>query len=393
MVRVTGTPPAYGYLQLYAEAVSTATSECAANPYCYYYSHPNVAGFTYSVQPPLADLQVGLALVEPGAPPAGAPFRVTATLTNAGPNEARQSVLYFGLYSGVTITGLDPSTGTCEGSVCQLGTLPSGTTATVDLTLTAACCHYGVQAYGSATEITDSNGAFADLNGPAGVVADLSTTLQVDAGRVPAAGHPFPHRYRRQRRTRRRSERHLHHWSVGRASIGKPDGHRAGPFDRDMRFTTGYCSLGEVAAGSSVTDAITDHAPALRVVLPLRPRPGQRIGRPQFREQQHERLRLGRRAVRLRQQLRRRLVERERRPPGHHRLRRPQLRNRGGRWRATGHHAAPGDRHHRCVGEGPSRSSATRARPVPTSTATPPRRAPSAPSPATPPAPRSSSCW
>ena len=258
MVRMTATPPAYGYVQLNAQAFSTTTSECEdVNAYyCHFYGHPSSAYYAANVQAPYADLQVGLALVDPGTPPVGAPFRMVATLTNAGPAEAREAVLYLSAYSGSTLAGLVPSTGTCDASSCRLGTVASGATVTVDVTVTTSCCTFGMQVYGSAPEITDPGGAYANLDGPAGIASDLATTLSIDPGQTPTAGQPL---HLTATVTNAGPEaasavRFLTGPAAGQHNLDLTD---LVPATGTCDAAAGSCDLGDLAPGAAVTVAIT----------------------------------------------------------------------------------------------------------------------------------------
>jgi len=113
---------------------------------------PNTAQVTSTTADPLPanNLSAGISAVVPPFPDvsitksAGAgPFTAgnnvpfTITVSNAGPGSAHNVAVTDTIPAGSTLVSATPSQGTCTGSVCTLGTIASGGTATITLVVNA----------------------------------------------------------------------------------------------------------------------------------------------------------------------------------------------------------------------------------------------------------------
>ncbi|MDQ1358277.1 MAG: trimeric autotransporter adhesin, partial [Acidimicrobiaceae bacterium] len=251
-ISATVTPDHPGYYLAYASLTSPAVSPpCGSNYACYTY----VTGYAQ-----LADLQLTLTPPVGPVPAIGVPFHVTATLANAGPNDAPDATLNFSAYSDTTIDSItgNGEPGTCDAisAYCHFGTLANGASVTVDITITAhSCCNYGLQIYGSATGSSDPDGAYAYDSGLVSGGADLSTTLVERSGETPTAGQPA-------------------HFTATVTNHG-PDTATAAtvnlynaPYYQDVPFdslsgpvlcdlATGTCEIGDLASGASASVSVS----------------------------------------------------------------------------------------------------------------------------------------
>jgi len=159
----------------------------------------NVTSFVTQVQAAsgTADLSVEQSVsIDPV--PASAPFDYVLTVTNNGPDAADSVVVTNELPAAVQWVASTPSTGTCSGTttiVCDLGTMATGTTASVQLSVIAPASAQTIQNSVSVTTTTldpddtddastvlTSVGSGADST-PPGLVSALMQDLDAD-GRV-----------------------------------------------------------------------------------------------------------------------------------------------------------------------------------------------------------------
>ena len=187
---------------------------------------------------------------------AGDPLTWTVTVTNIGPSDAQTVTLTDTIPSGFTVASLSPSLGSCTGSVCTVPTLSAGSTLTLVVTGTIDASLRTTPltnsaAVTSATPDPDSSNNTASSAVTVSTMADLHVTKSATPAQI-VAGQTVV-------------------WTVAVRNDGPSDAQSVTVSDAlptgvlavSLATTAGTCtpavscSLGTVAAGSTVTITIS----------------------------------------------------------------------------------------------------------------------------------------
>jgi 6-phosphogluconolactonase (cycloisomerase 2 family) len=129
-----------------------------------------------------------LALSVSGAPATIAPggsFAYTYTVTDNGPASVTDPVVRIALSSLLTGSSAVPSQGSCSGDTCSLGPMDGGTSATIQVPVTAASIGTATTTASVSSELTDPNTANNSVSSATTVKAPASTTTSSNALSAP----------------------------------------------------------------------------------------------------------------------------------------------------------------------------------------------------------------
>jgi hypothetical protein len=146
-----------------------------------------------SIWTPAGSLDAAVDLSVPAAATTGAPFAVTATVTNRGTFDASPTI-DLAPSASLTVRAASPSQGSCVLWHCAIGTIHASGEATVTFTLVAA--HAGTAAVGAHITLPSDENASDDDAAGSVVVSDAPPVLVDDAAALTAppsaiVGQPF----------------------------------------------------------------------------------------------------------------------------------------------------------------------------------------------------------
>ena len=146
---------------------------------------------TVTTVQPSADIRTTLTS-SPGSPiPSGSPLTYTAVVTNAGPSSSTGVSLVDTLPAGVTFGSATSTQGTCSGTTtvtCTIGSLASGASATVTITVTPPAALQGTTIHNVVNATSSQHDPDASSNGG---VSDHLVTAPVNLG-ITLADSPDP---------------------------------------------------------------------------------------------------------------------------------------------------------------------------------------------------------
>src|SRR5262249_43185560 len=126
--------------------------------------------------PPVADLTL-TKTTGSGVATTGGTVVYTITVNNAGPSPATNVVVTDDLPAGLTLNSATPSQGSCNASdpvSCNLGTIPSGGSATITLSTTVTATTGTISNTASVTSSEGDTATNSSTPIPVGTAADLA---------------------------------------------------------------------------------------------------------------------------------------------------------------------------------------------------------------------------